>query len=150
MVTIKVKRNVKLPVAKTILQRAAQVTIEYTDTNKKADLSIVIGNDHLLHELNLKYRHIDTPTDVLSFPTGEVDPDTSDLYLGDVVISIPRAQEQALAEGHALAEELQLLVVHGTLHLLGYDHAETKDKKRMQVTQDKILKQLGLTLTIPM
>ncbi len=150
MVTIQVKRNVKLPMDKTILLRAAQITIEATETNEKAGLSIVIGNDNLLHELNLKYRHIDTPTDVLSFPSGEVDPDTSDVYLGDVVISMPRAQEQASTEGHPLAEELQLLVVHGTLHLLGYDHAETKDKKRMQVTQDKILKQLGLTLISPM
>ena len=93
---------------------------------------------------------MDAPTDVLSFPSGEVDPDTSSLYLGDVVISLPRAQEQASAEGHPLADELQLLVVHGILHLLGYDHEESKDKKRMRDMQDKILKQLGLDLTSPM
>ena len=84
-----------------------------------SDVSIVIGNDDLLHRLNLKYRQMDAPTDVLSFPSGEVDPDTSSLYLGDVVISLPRAQEQASAEGHPLVEELQLLVVHGTLAPVG-------------------------------
>jgi probable rRNA maturation factor len=126
------------------------MTLESTDTNENADLSVVIGNDDLLHELNRKYRHTDTTTDVLSFPSGEVDPETSTLYLGDVVISLPRAQIQASTEGHPLAEELQLLVVHGILHLLGYDHEKAKDKKKMQITQDTILKQLGLSVKSPM
>jgi probable rRNA maturation factor len=150
MVTIQVKRSARLPVEKSILLRAARITLASTGTDKNADMSIVIGNDDLLQNLNLKYRKTDATTDVLSFPSGEIDPDTSMLYLGDVVISLPRAQDQAAAEGHPLAEELQLLVVHGTLHLLGYDHEETKDKKKMQVTQDAILKQLGLGLKSPM
>ena len=74
----------------------------------------------------------------------------SSLYLGDVVISLPRAQEQASVEGHPIEDELQLLVVHGILHLLGYDHEESMDKKRMRVKQDRILKQLGLAITSPM
>ncbi len=144
MVTIQVKRNIKLPVEKSILIQAAQKVLEFAKIVDKSDLGIVIGSDTLLHRLNLKYRQVDSPTDVLSFPSGEVDPDTSDLYLGDVVISLPRAQSQAAMEGHPLVEELQLLVVHGTLHLLGYDHAEAKEKKSMQIAQDKILGQLGL------
>jgi probable rRNA maturation factor len=147
MVTIHVKRNVKLPVDKSVLLRAAQLVLEITKVDDKSDLGIVISNDALLHRLNLKYRQVDSPTDVLSFPSGEVDPDTSNLYLGDIVISLPRAQDQASTEGHPLADELQLLVVHGTLHLLGYDHAKNKDKKMMQVTQDDILSQLGLNLS---
>jgi probable rRNA maturation factor len=150
MVTIQVKGRTGLPVEKSILLNAARVTLESTGTDENADLSVVIGNDDLLHELNLKYRHTDTTTDVLSFPSGEVDPDTSKLYLGDVVISLPRAQIQASTEGHPLAEELQLLVVHGTLHLLGYDHEEVNDKKKMQITQETILKQLGLSVKSPM
>jgi probable rRNA maturation factor len=150
MVTIQVKRSVRLPVEKSILVQAARITLKSTGTADNADVSIVIGNDALLHRLNLKYRYTDSPTDVLSFLAGEVDPDTSSLYLGDVVISLPRAQEQASAEGHPLLEELQLLVVHGTLHLLGFDHEEIKDKKKMQVTQDAVLKQLGLSLKSPM
>ena len=148
MVTIQVKRNIKLPVEKSILIQAAQKVLEFAKIADKSDLGIVIGSDTLLHRLNLKYRQVDSPTDVLSFPSGEVDPDTSDLYLGDVVISLPRAQSQAASEGHPLVEELQLLVVHGTLHLLGYDHAQAKEKKSMQVAQDKILGQLGLKPSI--
>jgi probable rRNA maturation factor len=147
MVTIQVKRSVRLPLDKSILLQAAQLTLVSTKGTNNSDLSIVIGNDALLNRLNLKYRQVDAPTDVLSFPSGEVDPDTSNLYLGDIVISLPRAQEQASAEGHPLEDELQLLVVHGTLHLLGYDHTEMTDKKSMQAAQDNILNQLGLKLT---
>jgi probable rRNA maturation factor len=147
MVTIQVKRTVRLPLDKSILLQAAQLTLVSTKGTNNSDLSIVIGNDALLNRLNLKYRQVDAPTDVLSFPSGEVDPDTSNLYLGDIVISLPRAQEQASAEGHPLEDELQLLVVHGTLHLLGYDHTEMTDKKSMQAAQDNILNQLGLKLT---
>lgn len=146
MVIIQVKRSVSLPVDKSILLQAAQSTLDSTNTAEKSDLSIVVGNDALLQRLNLKYRRMDSTTDVLSFPSGEVDPDTQAHYLGDIVISLPRAQEQASAEGHPLVDELQLLVVHGTLHLLGYDHLETADKKKMQAAQDNILKQLGLNL----
>jgi probable rRNA maturation factor len=147
MVTIQVKRNVRLPVDKSILLRAAQAVLVFANAAEQSDLGIVIGNDALSHKLNLKYRQVDSPTDVLSFPSGEVDPDTSNLYLGDIVISLPRAQDQASTEDHLLVDELQLLVVHGTLHLLGYDHAEINDKKKMQGAQDAILSQLGLNLT---
>ena len=147
MVTIQIKRNIRLTVDKSIILQAAQVVLERTHADDKSDLGIVIGNDALLHQLNLKYRQMDSATDVLSFPTHEVDPDTSDLYLGDIVISLPRAQDQASTEGHSLSDELQLLVVHGTLHLLGYDHVEIKDKKKMQDAQDSILDQLGLNLS---
>lgn len=147
MVTIQVKRSVRLPVEKSILLRAAQMTLDFTNTTKNSDVSIVVGNDALLQRLNLKYRNVDSTTDVLSFPSGEIDPDTQAYYLGDIVISLARAQEQSSSEGHALVDELQLLVVHGTLHLLGYDHMETADKVKMQAAQDVILQKLGLKLT---
>jgi len=147
MVTIQVKRSVRLSVDKSILLRAAQLTVDVNNPNNKSELSIVIGNDALLHSLNLKYRNVDSTTDVLSFPSGEVDPDTQAYYLGDIVISFPRAQEQATTEGHPLVDEMQLLIVHGTLHLLGYDHMESAEKVRMQAAQDNILRQLGLKLT---
>jgi probable rRNA maturation factor len=150
MITIQIKRNVRLPVDKSILVHAAQLALKMTETDNKSDLGIVIGNDALLHQLNLKFRQVDSATDVLSFPSDEVDPDSSNLYLGDIVISLPRAEEQASTEGHSLADELQLLVVHGALHLLGHDHAEVKDKMRMQLAQDHILKQLGLNLPNPL
>ena len=132
---------------KSILLQAAQLTLELTNADYGSDVSIVVGNDALLQRLNSKYRNVDSTTDVLSFPSGEVDPDTQAYYLGDIVISLPRAQEQASSVGHPLVDELQLLVVHGTLHLLGYDHLEIVDKVKMQAAQDDILKQLGLKLT---
>jgi len=147
MIAVRVKRNIKLPIDKSILVEAAKFTLEKTKSSKDSDLSVVIGNDAFLQKLNLKYRQVNAATDVLSFPSGEVDPDTSIQYLGDVIISLPRAEQQASDAGHSLTEELQLLVVHGILHLLGYDHLEVKDKKRMQAAQDLILSLLGVHIT---
>lgn len=146
MIHLQVKRSLKLPVDRSIPLHAAQITLDAGAASARADMTIVIGNDRLLENLNRKYRHVAAVTDVLSFPDNEPDPDTGSVYLGDVVISLPRAEEQASAEGHSLSEELQLLVVHGTLHLLGYDHIERRDKQKMQVLQDSILEQLGVKL----
>jgi probable rRNA maturation factor len=146
MITIQVKRKVRLPIHKSVLRSAAELAIKYTQKYDHADLTLVIGDDALLRKLNLQYRRLDAPTDVLSFPSGEIDPDTLLVYLGDVIISLPRAEQQAFTQGHAVGDELQLLVVHGTLHLLGYDHAEAIDKKKMQEAQDKVMSQLGLII----
>jgi probable rRNA maturation factor len=97
-----------------------------------------------LQELNRDYLGIDAPTDVLSFPASETDPETGARYLGDILISVPRAQSQAEAAGHALESEVQLLVVHGVLHLLGHDHAKPEEKRRMWKAQAEILESLGL------
>ena len=148
MITLQVKRPIRLPVDKSILLRAAEATLQSLATDTMSDVSIVIGNDAFIKTLNRQYRAVDESTDVLSFPSGEIDPDTSDLYLGDVIISLPKAQAQAGTAGHLLEEELQLLVVHGILHLLGYDHVRTADKREMQTAQDKILKSLGVNLQI--
>jgi probable rRNA maturation factor len=109
------------------------------------DLSIVLTDDARLRELNRDYLGIDSPTDVLSFSASESDPETGSRYIGDILISIPRAREQATAAGHALESEVQLLVVHGVLHLLGHDHAEAKEKKKMWKAQAEILDSLGLS-----
>ncbi len=146
MINLQVKRNLKLPIDKADLMRAAQVTFDAENVNPSAEVSIVIGNDALLKNLNSQYRHIDTATDVLSFPANESDPETNSMYLGDVIISLPRAQEQALVGGHSVSDELQLLVVHGILHLLWYDHLDKSDKKKMQASQEKILSLLGVHL----
>jgi len=146
MINLRVKRTVRLPVEKSILLRAAQLTLDNGSNTSSSDVSIVIGDDTLLKQLNRKYRNIQATTDVLSFPSNELDPDTQSVYLGDVVISLPQANEQATHGGHLLSEELQLLVVHGTLHLMGYDHLDRADKKKMQDLQNKILYQLGVKL----
>jgi len=144
MITVQVNQSTTLPVDETILIQAAQQTLLSASVDRESELSIVLEDDLFLQQLNQKYLGIDTPTDVLSFPAGHIDPDTNSVYLGDVIISIPRAQSQATAGNHTLADELQLLVVHGVLHLIGFDHVGDEDKKNMQATQDEILKQLGV------
>jgi probable rRNA maturation factor len=97
-----------------------------------------------MRALNRSYLGIDAPTDVLAFPASELDPETGRRYLGDVLLSLPRAERQAKDAGHGLEAELQLLVVHGVLHLLGYDHASPDEKARMWAAQAEVLGRLGL------
>lgn len=129
---------------KPLLERAAQVALDHESQSLDSELSIILTDDTRLHELNLNYLGIDAPTDVLSFPASETDPETGARYIGDILISIPRAQNQADAAGHPLEAEVQLLVVHGVLHLLGYDHAKPEEKARMWKAQAEVLERLGL------
>jgi probable rRNA maturation factor len=128
-----------------LLERAARFTLRSQPAPAEVDLTIVLTDDAQLHELNRQYLGVDAPTDVLSFPASESDPETGTPYLGDILISIPRAAAQAQAAGHSIEDEVQLLVVHGTLHLLGYDHAELEEKDRMWSEQAKVLERLGLS-----
>jgi probable rRNA maturation factor len=132
------------------LTRAAEHALQHITGTSDGDLSLVLSDDAQLHELNRQFRQVDAPTDVLSFPDGEIDPDTDQPYLGDVIISVPRAEAQATAAGHALADELQLLSVHGVLHLLGYDHADEAEKAEMWEMQALILQELGCTARPPL
>jgi len=140
--------NIKsdFPFPKELLERAASAALEHQASRESLDseLTIVLTNDARLKELNRDYLGIDAPTDVLSFPASETDPETGARYIGDILISITRAQSQATAAGHPLESEVQLLVVHGVLHLLGHDHAEAQEKARMWQAQTEILAQLGL------
>ena len=104
----------------------------------------MLTDDARLKRLNWDYLGIAAPTDVLSFPASESDPETGSPYLGDILISIPRARKQAVSAGHTLESETQLLVVHGVLHLLGHDHAKPKEKAKMWKAQNEILELLGL------
>ena len=134
----------EFPFPEGVLERAAHAALEHQSQSLDSDLSIVLTDNRRLHELNLNYLGIDSPTDVLSFPAAETDPETGARYLGDILISIPRAQEQANVAGHPLESEVQLLVVHGVLHLLGHDHAQAEEKARMWKAQAEILERLGL------
>jgi probable rRNA maturation factor len=140
------------PVSEDLIERAAQAAraarahpaaSEFPD----AELTIVLTDDARLRELNRDYLGIDAPTDVLSFPASETDPETGARYIGDILISVPRAQAQADAADHPLESEMQLLVVHGVLHLLGHDHAQAEEKARMWKAQAEILERLGLGQT---
>ena len=132
------------PFPQDLLERAANTALEQQAHSLDVELSIILTDDARLHELNLNYLGVDAPTDVLSFPASETDPETGARYVGDILISIPRAQAQAEAAGHPLEAEVQLLVVHGVLHLMGHDHADAEEKARMWKAQAEILEGLGL------
>jgi probable rRNA maturation factor len=129
----------------TLLERAARFTLDLESAPADVDMTIVLTDDAQLHELNREFLGVDAPTDVLSFPSSESDPETGIPYFGDILISIPRAMQQAQAGGHSVEAEVQLLVVHGTLHLLGHDHAEAEEKARMWKAQAEVLERLGLS-----
>lgn len=142
MIHVEINPSLQTRLTADILERASAAVLERQSAD--GDLTIVLTDDAQLHELNRDYLGIDAPTDVLSFPASETDPETARRYLGDILISVPRAERQARAAGHGLEAEVQLLAVHGTLHLLGYDHAEVEEKARMWKAQAEVLERLGL------
>lgn len=131
------------------LERAAEAALQCAGASPDCDLTVVISTDAQLLELNRQYLGIDASTDVLSFQADELDPETGRRYLGDVIISYPQARTQAEAGGHAVLDELQLLVVHGVLHLLGHDHGAPAEKDKMWAIQAEALRQLGCAISSP-
>lgn len=146
MIDIIVSEEFEGQVDAAMLEKAAQLALLRESAPDPADLAIAIENDEQLRQLNLQFLNVDSPTDVLSFPANEQDPETGRLYLGDIIISLERARAQSVVAGHPLESELQLLVVHGVLHLLGHDHYEPEEKARMWAAQAEILNQLGLDI----
>jgi probable rRNA maturation factor len=115
-----------------------------------AELALVLTDDDGIQALNRDFLNIDAPTDVLAFSAQEEDdgsfvaaPEAGG-YLGDVIISYPRAVSQAQEHGHPTWQELDLLIVHGMLHLMGYDHADEEDRATMWARQDAILRSLPM------
>jgi probable rRNA maturation factor len=131
-----------------LLVSSAQAVLE-KEGSQEGDLTILVTDDQQMQELNSAYRGLESSTDVLAFSAGYTDPDTSSPYLGDVIISYPKAVEQAAVGGHPITQELQLLTVHGVLHLLGYDDEEEEEKKRMWAAQSSILSRLDNPLSPP-
>lgn len=129
---------------------AAAIAATLAEEQHAADaVTLVITSDEAVAELNLHYRGLEGPTDVLSFPAQEPTPGFVSApemsgYLGDIVIAYPYTQRQAAELGRSLADELRLLAVHGTLHLLGYDHGTPAEEAVMWTQQDAILARLAL------
>lgn len=122
----------------------SSTALEHEHEESEVETTIVLTGDETLKTLNAQHLGIDAPTDVLSFPADEFDPDQQMPYIGDVIISVPRAKEQAEAAGHPLENEISLLIVHGILHLLGYDHDSEERKALMWKKQAEILNNLGI------
>jgi probable rRNA maturation factor len=110
----------------------------------EGEMTVVLADERQIRALNRQFLAQDLPTDVLAFPSGEIDPDSGMPYLGDVVVAVPVARQQALSRGHPVDQELALLVVHGTLHLLGYDHQGADEKQQMAERQRRALRKLGI------
>ncbi len=118
------------------------------DNAVETELSIVLCDDAFIHELNRTWRGVDAPTDVLSFPMGEgEDAGIHAEVLGDVVISMETASAQAAEHGHSSDTEVRVLLVHGFLHLLGYDHIDPVDATEMREAEGRMLALLGADQT---
>lgn len=124
------------------IERAARAALKACQVND-GEITVALTDNTALRTLNRDHRGFDQATDVLSFPMDEVDPDSGLPYLGDIVISLEMAAEQAADEGHLLSAELTLLTVHGVLHLLGHDHETPDGKQEMWRLQSEVLASLG-------
>ncbi len=138
-----------------MLERLLEIAGAHEEVNE-GEVAVTFVDDAEIRRLNLEYRGIDRSTDVLSFPMLEPGDEEPEIYyeedeggdagtlLGDIVISLPRAQEQAKEYGHSLEREIGFLFVHGFLHLIGYDHQDEAAEKEMFAKQETILREAGL------
>ncbi len=144
------------------MKLVCEAVLEEESCPYEVQVNLVLTDNEGIRELNREYRGIDRETDVLSFPNVDFDregvfdmdenleadyfdPDTGELVLGDIMISVEKMREQAADYGHSLRREFAFLVAHSMLHLCGYDHMEEAQRNVMERKQDKILTGLGIT-----
>lgn len=145
------QKDVKIPTGiRLLIRRCCHAVLEMENFEGSAEVSVRFVNNEQIRDLNDTYRHIDRETDVLSFPMGEngkydVNLDTGAKILGDIVISVEKAFEQAELYNHSLQREIGFLTVHSMLHLLGYDHENGGlEEVHMREKEEKVLTQIGL------
>ncbi|MBP0979846.1 MAG: rRNA maturation RNase YbeY [Oscillospiraceae bacterium] len=136
---------------KLLIRKCCCAVIRDEGINFPVEVDVTFLDNEQIRKLNLEYRNKDFDTDVLSFPLGEngvydKNQETGAAMLGDIVISLEKADRQAEIYGHSFSREVAFLTVHGLLHILGYDHedAEGLDATKMREREEKILRQLGL------
>jgi probable rRNA maturation factor len=134
------------PVDQQRLYTAVERVLEIEGIKELCAMSIVLTDDETIRDYNRQYRQVDAPTDVLSFPADEPPVSLPDepRYLGDLLIAYPYSQAQAEREGHPTEDMLALLVIHGTLHLLGHDHDSPENQAVMWAAQAAALQALGI------
>ncbi len=144
------QKKFKIPTgSRMLIRRCCHAVLKTEGFEGPVEVSVTIVNNRQIQELNSIYRNIDRVTDVLSFPMGEngrydIDPNTGAKILGDIIISIETAVEQADNYGHSLQREIGYLTAHSMLHLLGYDHETGPERLRMREKEEKIMAILGL------
>lgn len=143
-----------------IINQVVEESLDYVECPYDAEVNVLLTDNQGIHQINLDMRQIDSPTDVLSFPMCDFEtpgdfsrleetpeeyfnPDTGELMLGDIVISVEKVKEQALKYGHSETRELAFLVAHSMLHLSGYDHMEEEERRQMEDMQREILERRG-------
>lgn len=139
-----------LETAEALVERAAEVALQavYDDSEGPAEMSVVLADDALVQQLNRDYRGKDKPTNVLSFALTEADePELGEgaaVMLGDVILAYETVQREAAEQGKSAADHLVHLVVHGVLHLLGYDHMTDDEAEEMEALETQLLAGLGI------
>ena len=145
----------KLPLTykmKMLIREAIEATLDFEDFRNVCEVSVTFTDNEGIHELNKKFRGVDKPTDVLSFPLFDYEGESEEPpideiinNLGDIVISLEKAQEQAAEFGHSFERETAFLCVHSMLHLLGYDHERSEEEDaEMRAKQREIMEIMGL------
>ncbi len=133
----------------TTVEQAAQEALAEAHITEEVDLSIVFTDNEHMQQLNRQFRQVDASTDVLAFCDGTRDPHTERVYLGDVIISYPQVVEQAKEARHSIKAELQLITVHGVLHLCGFDHDHPSTKQEMWAHMQAALDRVGFEGQLP-
>ena len=144
-----------------IADKVINAALDYEECPYEAEVSLTLVDNNRIHDINKEFRDIDRPTDVLSFPMVEYDdagefaflededdcfnPETGELMLGDIIISLDKVEEQAIAYGHSFTREYAFLIAHSMLHLMGYDHMTDDDASIMEAKQRAILDNLNIT-----
>ena len=138
------KRGLGHPETAALVKKAATAALRAEGVDEPCEIGVTLTNDKGIHGINCEQRGVDRPTDVLSFPIDEMNYDTNRRYLGDMVLSLERAEAQGEEYGGGFAHEVQYLTVHSVLHLLGYDHLDEGEKKaKMRAREKAIMKELG-------
>ena len=139
-------------------RRVIEGALEYAECPYEAEVNLLLTMNEQIHEMNLEFRGIDRPTDVLSFPMNEYEapgvfdgleedafhPETGELMLGDIVMSKEKVLAQAEEYGHSVEREYAFLIAHSVLHLIGYDHIEEEERMVMEAKQREIMKRLDI------
>ena len=145
-----------------LIREVIMACMDYENCPYEAEVNVLLTDNEAIHQINLEQRGIDAPTDVLSFPMADFEtpadfdpleeasedyfnPETGELLLGDIVISVDRVFSQAREYGHSPKRELAFLVAHSMLHLFGYDHMEETEREEMERRQREILEQMGIS-----
>mgnify|MGYP005760987929 FL=1 len=160
-VTIEYEAEKKLSLPyEEIIREIVEASLDYEECPYEAEVNVILTDNPSIREINREHRQIDAPTDVLSFPMVDYgrpadfshveeqaedyfNPETGELMLGDIVISVDKVEEQAEKYGHSQRRELAFLVAHSMLHLCGYDHMEEEERLDMEARQRAILDTRG-------